>query len=48
VLELSVENNVITLSPQEYSLNDMLSLVSDENKHQEMWDEDDIEGRENW
>lgn len=48
ILEIKIENGLIVLYPKKYSLEQMLSQITDENRHTVVWDEDETRGNEEW
>jgi antitoxin MazE len=48
VIEITIENDHIVLYPKKYSLSDMLSMITEENKHHLEWNDEDVRGTEEW
>lgn len=48
VIEIKIEDGNIVLYPKQYSLSDMVSAITEENRHHLEWDENDIKGAEEW
>lgn len=47
-MNIKTENGQIYLTPEKYSLSQLLEKVNDNNLHHDIWNNEEIAGKEEW